>query len=223
MDTIKGMLKVLLVSSIIIGGAIGIAIIEGNEKPKQTTVIALNEDELAIKKMYNSTLSNRMTEEWAKELEQNIEVFIADTYIKYGSNVKLKGFDALKNEYKDNIKRHLDFSIKIREEAEKKRIEEEKQFQENLIKFNKNCLNKGKTFKHPESVLKSLNKNQIRRMFVGNLQIGDPLAMALGSPGKYRITISKSKYSEIVHMYGRDYAIYNYITVNNGNIDYMSK
>lgn len=223
METVKGMLKVLLVTAVIIAGAICVAMIEGNKKPKRTPVVVLNNEEIAIKNMYNATLSNKMTEEWAKELEKNIETFIVEIHNKYGEDVQLKQFNALENEYKDNIKRHLDFSIKIREEAEKKQIEKEKIFSQNLIKFKKNCRLKGKTFKNPENELKSLTKNQTLRMFSGNLKIGDSLAMALGSPGKYRVTISKSHYGEVFHMYGEDYSKYSYITITNGFIDYINQ
>ena len=236
MNELKGMLKTLLIGCLIVGGAICFIMYKGNgytylpNKDKYTKPIELNEEEIAITEMYSETLSNKMTKESAKELETKIETYIAETEKKYNGDVTLHRFDVLKNDYKDNIKRHLEISLDLKEKAEKrrieeekKRIEEEKEFQENLVRFKKNCSQKGSNFDDSETVFRQLTKNQIKRMFLGKIEIGDPLCMVVGMPGVYKVDISKYRRGTVYHFYKRTFGPYSYVTVTNGFVDYTNK
>ena len=227
MDTFKGWLKVMIIFIVVIGGMMFLSTkmtskIEYQNAHDPHYVKPKTELEKKIDSLIDRTLKNTLYPESAENLKNEIAEFIADTIIKHGPDVSARRFDVLQRDYISNIDDHLQISIELREKEEKERIERQKIITERANQLQKNASLKGKSFKLPKQALRALSESQIKRMFTGNLQLGDPKTMAIGMPGKYKISITKSRYGEVLHLYSRGNTKYDYITITNGIVDYIS-
>ena len=227
MDTFKGWLKVMIIFIVVIGGMMFLSTkmtskIEYQNAHDPHYVKPKTELEKKIDSLIDRTLKNTLYPESAENLKNEIAEFIADTIIKHGSDVPARRFDVLQRDYISNIDEHLQISIELREKEEKERIKRQKILAERAIQLQENASLKGKSFQLPKQTLRSLSESQIKRMFAGILQLGDPKCMAIGMPGRYKVSTTKSNHGETMYLYTRGNNRYDYIVITNGVVDYIS-